>query len=281
MPQKWHSGSRWKWLKTLIPLYLRFWICLFFCLLRFSLLYGGIFALFSNDFGGHPAPNKGKKQVNPTKQRWIREVTQKWLQSDGNSRKKSLWSHFRVSQRAPGLKTCQSREAIVKKSSVQYRMKFSIENGFSFRAPLWLQKKQGPGLKFSIENEDFKPRINISSENENVVRGGMVFSCVRARMNFFDLRALWELLSRFPRDLKCPNRKIAIATDFKSPGNRVPRKIVAKGSSVSWVAKLKGGKNSECKLSNGGREVTRWYNCFFLQGNEWSRREINQHPCLP
>ena len=26
---------------------------------------------------------------------------------------------------------------------------------------------------------------------------------------------------------------------------------VAKGSSVSWVVKFKGGKNSECKLSNG------------------------------
>ena len=26
---------------------------------------------------------------------------------------------------------------------------------------------------------------------------------------------------------------------------------VAKGSSVSWVAKFKGGKNPECKLSNG------------------------------
>ena len=26
---------------------------------------------------------------------------------------------------------------------------------------------------------------------------------------------------------------------------------VAKGSSVSWVAKFKGDKNSECKLSNG------------------------------
>ena len=33
----------------------------------------------------------------------------------------------------------------------------------------------------------------------------------------------------------------------------------------------------------GGREVTRRYNCFFLQENEWSRsyREINQHPSLP
>ena len=58
---------------------------------------------------------------------------------------------------------------------------------------------------------------------------------------------------------------------------------VAKGSSVLWVAKLKGDKNSECKLSNGCREVTGRYICFFLQENEWSRSymEINQHPSLP
>ena len=33
----------------------------------------------------------------------------------------------------------------------------------------------------------------------------------------------------------------------------------------------------------GGREVTRRQNCFFVQGNEWSRsyREINRHPSLP
>ena len=31
---------------------------------------------------------------------------------------------------------------------------------------------------------------------------------------------------------------------------RMPRWGVAKGSSVSWVAKFKGDKNSECKLSN-------------------------------
>ena len=37
------------------------------------------------------------------------------------------------------------------------------------------KKKQGLGLKLSIENEIFKPRMKISSENENFVRGGMVF----------------------------------------------------------------------------------------------------------
>ena len=34
----------------------------------------------------------------------------------------------------------QTREAILKKSSFQYGMTFSIENGFTIRAPLWPQK---------------------------------------------------------------------------------------------------------------------------------------------
>ena len=60
-------------------------------------------------------------------------------------------------------------------------------------------EKQDLGLKFSIENESFKPRMKISSENEHFVRGGMVFSCVRARMNFFDPRALWVVEKMSPR----------------------------------------------------------------------------------
>ena len=71
-------------------------------------------------------------------------------------------------------------------------MKFPIENEIFIPGPSLAAEKQGLGLKFSIENEIFKPRMKISSENENFVRGGMVFSCVRARMNFFDPRALWE-----------------------------------------------------------------------------------------
>ena len=71
-------------------------------------------------------------------------------------------------------------------------MKFSIENGFFIPGPSLAAAKQASGLKFSIENENFKPRMKFSSENENFARGGMVFSCVRARMIFFDLRALWE-----------------------------------------------------------------------------------------
>ena len=69
----------------------------------------------------------------------------------------------------------QSREAILKKSSFQYGMKFSIENGIFIPGPSLAAEKQGLGLKFSIENEIFKPRMKISSENENFVRGGMFF----------------------------------------------------------------------------------------------------------
>ena len=64
---------------------------------------------------------------------------------------------------------------------------FQSRMKFSFRALLWPQKNRAWDWDFSIENEIFKPRMKISSENENFVRGGMVFfSCVRARMNFFD-----------------------------------------------------------------------------------------------
>ena len=81
-------------------------------------------------------------------------------------------------------------------------MTFSIENEIFIPDPSLAAEKQGLGLNFSIENENFKPRMNISSENENFVRGGMVFSCVRARMNFFDPRALWALNQEWPRQTK-------------------------------------------------------------------------------
>ena len=80
----------------------------------------------------------------------------------------------------------------MKKSSFQYGMKFSIENEIFIPGPSLTAEKQGLGLKFSIEIEIFKTRMKISSENENFVRGGMVFSCIRARMNFFDPGALWD-----------------------------------------------------------------------------------------
>ena len=64
-------------------------------------------------------------------------------------------------------------------------MKFSIENGFFILGPSLAAEKQGLGLKFSIENENFKPRMKISIENENFVRGGMVFFMRSSENEFF------------------------------------------------------------------------------------------------
>ena len=72
----------------------------------------------------------------------------------------------------PRIEKIQSREAILKKSSFQYGMKFSTENGFFIPGPSLAAEKQGPGLKFLIENEIFKLRMKISSENENFVQWG-------------------------------------------------------------------------------------------------------------
>ena len=78
-------------------------------------------------------------------------------------------------------------------------MKFSIENVFFILSSSLATEKQGLGLKFSSETECVKPGMIISSANEDFVRG-VIFSCVRARMIFFDLRA-WVLLSRYPLNL--------------------------------------------------------------------------------
>ena len=55
--------------------------------------------------------------------------------------------------------------------------------------PGCLQIYAEAGLNFSSENEHFKLRMKLSSENSSFVRGGMFFLCVRARMIFFDRRA--------------------------------------------------------------------------------------------
>ena len=64
-------------------------------------------------------------------------------------------------------------------------MKVSIENGFFIPSPSLAAEKQGPGLKFSSENENFKPRMKISIENENFVRGGMFLFFMRSSENEF------------------------------------------------------------------------------------------------
>ena len=64
-------------------------------------------------------------------------------------------------------------------------MKFSIESGFFIPSPSLAAEKQGPGLKFSIENETFKPRMNISSENGSFPGEGMFFLFMRSSENYF------------------------------------------------------------------------------------------------
>ena len=56
---------------------------------------------------------------------------------------------------------------------------------FFIPGPSLTAERQGPGLIFSIENENFKPRMKISSENENFVRGGMVFFMRSSENEFF------------------------------------------------------------------------------------------------
>ena len=59
----------------------------------------------------------------------------------------------------PRIEKNQSPEAILKKSSFQYGMNFSIENETFIPGPSLAAEKQGLGLKLSIENENFKPRM--------------------------------------------------------------------------------------------------------------------------
>ena len=103
--------------------------------------------------------------------------------------------------------------AILKKSSFQYGRKFIIENGFFIPSPSLAAEKQGLGLKISSEDENFRPGMNISSENRSCVRGGYLFldffSCVRARMNIFDLWALWG------RSNFCPDQ-VLLSKNFRS-----------------------------------------------------------------
>ena len=92
--------------------------------------------------------------------------------------------------RAPGLKLIQSPEAILKESSFQYGMEFSIENGFFIPTCSLAAEKKGPGLEFSNENENFKTKMNISSENGSFVRGGMFFFIILQFPNAVVLNAV-------------------------------------------------------------------------------------------
>ena len=77
-------------------------------------------------------------------------------------------------QRAPGLKNSISRGNIEKIKLLMQKEIFNREWIFHSE-PLSGRRKTRPGLKFSSENENFKPRMKISSANGSFVRGGMVF----------------------------------------------------------------------------------------------------------
>ena len=85
--------------------------------------------------------------------------------------------------------------------------KYSIENVFFIPRPSLAAEKQGPELKISSENENFKSRMIFSSENGSFMHGGMFFfSCVRARMICFDLWVLWEVIFRDPPKISFETR---------------------------------------------------------------------------
>ena len=76
-----------------------------------------------------------------------------------------------------GVDMLGSGDTMLKKSSFQYGMKFSIENCFFIlsHSQTLDAEKQGPGFNISSENNNFKLRMNISSTNGSFMRGGMVF----------------------------------------------------------------------------------------------------------
>ena len=95
----------------------------------------------------------------------------------------------------PKIEKIQSREAILKKSSFQNEMTFSIENDFSNPSRSLATEQQGSGLNFSSENVNFKPRTSFPRVGE----GLFFFACVRARLILlFDLWALWIAFTRVP-----------------------------------------------------------------------------------
>ena len=96
----------------------------------------------------------------------------------------------------PKIEKNQSRDARLKNSRFQSRNEIFAREWFFQSDPSLAAEKQGLGLKFSIENENVKPRMKISSENDFFVRVGMVFTSDRARMVFFDLWALWVFRRR-------------------------------------------------------------------------------------
>ena len=79
----------------------------------------------------------------------------------------------------PRIEKNQSREAILKKSSFRYGMKVSIENVFSFWAPLWPQKNRA-------RDWNFRARMKISNQERifqarATHQGGLILSCTHGK----------------------------------------------------------------------------------------------------
>ena len=72
----------------------------------------------------------------------------------------------------------------MKKSSFQYGMKFSVENGFFHSEPLSGRRKTGPGIVFSGENEISNRECKFQARMRNFMCGGNGFF-MRSRENDF------------------------------------------------------------------------------------------------
>ena len=103
-----------------------------------------------------------------------------------------------LSLRAPGLKKFNLERQYWKNHAFNTEWNFQSRLKISFRAPLWPQKNRAwdwnfqSRMKISNREWKFQARMNISCV------GGMVSSCVRARMNFFDPRAFWASIAQNP-----------------------------------------------------------------------------------
>ena len=176
----------------------------------------------------------------------------------------------------PRIEKIKSREAILKKSSLQYGMKVSIENEIFILGPSLAAEKQGLGSKCSIENEIFKPRMKISSENENFVRGGVFF--LSSENDFFrspgplgafqdvgrakgEGPTVTEPNLRFPA-VFCENLRFSAKLGrcervLHFMGREVQGRQNFRTQAVKWVvAKLQGDKADSFFGKMSGREVT-------------------------
>ena len=106
------------------------------------------------------------------------------------SNSRNWWEPTSNTQRAPGLKNSISRGDIEKlKLSMQneiFNREWNVHSG-----PLSGRRKTGPGIEIFNREWHFQTENEISSENENFVRGGMAFFHAFEREWMFLIPALW------------------------------------------------------------------------------------------